>query len=181
MTDGRITQLLWEGEDDGAGVAPGALKIGFAGLAATLLLSVQVNVSAQQGNAAPAAASPTSSQRQFLDRYCVTCHNERLKSGGLSLARVDLSKPGAQPELWEKVVRKLHTGVMPPPNMPQPSAGRSPRDADMAGNIARCGGGRKAESWPHRNAATPESNRVSERDQGPAGARHRRRLASAGR
>ena len=100
---------------------PGALKIGFAGLAATLLLSVQVKMSAQQSNAASAGPSPTSSQRQFLDRYCATCHNERLKTGGLSLVQVDLSKPGAQPELWEKVVRKLRTGVMPPPNMPQPS------------------------------------------------------------
>ena len=100
---------------------PGALKIGFAGLAATLLLSVQVKISAQQSNAASAGPSPTSSQHQFLDRYCATCHNERLKTGGLSLAQVDLSKPGAQPELWEKVVRKLRTGVMPPPNMPQPS------------------------------------------------------------
>jgi len=101
---------------------PGALKIGLAGLAAAaLLLSVQVKISAQQSNAASAGASPASSQRQFLDRYCAACHNERLKSGGLSLVQVDLSRPGAQPELWEKVVRKLHTGVMPPPNMPQPA------------------------------------------------------------
>src|SRR4051812_21534593 len=97
-----------------------ALKVGLAGLAATLLLSVQLNVSAQQGDAEP--ASPTSSQRQFLDRYCASCHSERLKSGGLSLAKVDLSRPGAQPELFEKVVRKLHTRVMPPPGAPQPSA-----------------------------------------------------------
>ena len=82
---------------------------------------MQVQTYAQQGNAASAGPSPTSSQRQFLDRYCATCHNEHLKSGGLSLVQVDLSRPGAQPELWEKVVRKLRTGVMPPPNMPQPS------------------------------------------------------------
>src|SRR6266850_1281002 len=100
----------------------GALKIGFAGLAATLLLSsVQVKISAQQSNAAAAGPSQTSSQHQFLDRYCATCHNEHLKSGGLSLFQVDLSRLGAQPELWEKVVRKLRTGLMPPPNMPQPS------------------------------------------------------------
>ncbi|HXE06232.1 MAG TPA: DUF1592 domain-containing protein [Bryobacteraceae bacterium] len=98
---------------------PRALKIGL-GLAAALLLSVQVKVSAQQSNAAHEGPPPTSSQRQFLDRYCVSCHNEKLKTGGLSLVQVDLSKPGAQSELWEKVLRKLHTGVMPPPNMPQP-------------------------------------------------------------
>jgi hypothetical protein len=60
-------------------------------------------------------------QRPFLDRYCTSCHNDRLKTGGLSLGQVDVSKPGAQSELWEKVVRKLHTGVMPPSNAPQPS------------------------------------------------------------
>ena len=100
---------------------PGALKVGFAGLVATLLFSMQVKMSAQQGNAAYADPSPISSRRQFLDRYCATCHNERLKTAGLSLAQIDLSKPGAQPEVWEKVVRKLHTGVMPPSNVPQPS------------------------------------------------------------
>src|SRR5438552_2917493 len=101
---------------------PGALKIGFAGLAAALLLSAQVPIYAQQSHAASAGpSSPASSQRQFLDRYCAACHNENLKTGGLSLVQVDLSRLGAQPELWEKVVRKLHTGVMPPPNMPQPS------------------------------------------------------------
>ena len=83
------------------------LRVGLVGLAA-FFIAVPVKLSAQQTKA-------------VLDRYCATCHNERLKTGGLSLAQVDLSRPGAQPELWEKVVRKLHTGVMPPPNMPQPS------------------------------------------------------------
>src|SRR5215468_3338407 len=68
------------------------------------------------------AQSPaTSSQHQFIDRYCLTCHNDRLKTGGLSLDGADVSRPDAQPEVWEKVVRKLRTGVMPPPNMPQPA------------------------------------------------------------
>src|SRR6185312_7745131 len=95
---------------------PRSLKIGLARLAATLLLSVPLNISAQQSNAASAGSPPASSQRQFLDRYCATCHNERLKTGGLSLVQADLSKPGGQPEVWEKVLRKLQTGVMPPPN-----------------------------------------------------------------
>jgi mono/diheme cytochrome c family protein len=100
---------------------PRALKIAFAGVAAMLLLSMQIKMSAQQSNGAAAGPSPSSSQRQFLDRYCAACHNERLKTGGVSLVQVDLSSPGGQAEFWEKVVRKLHTGVMPPPNMPQPS------------------------------------------------------------
>ena len=99
---------------------PRSLKLGLAGLAVTILLSVQGNISAQQSNAAPAGPAQTASQRQFLDRYCVSCHNEKLKTGGLSLVQVDISKVAAQPEVWEKVLRKLHTGVMPPPKMPQP-------------------------------------------------------------
>ena len=99
------------------------LRIGLLALAAALLVAVQVKMSAQAGasaNPAEPKGSPAQSQRQFLDRYCATCHNDRLKTGGLSLDHVDLSRPDAQSDLWEKVVRKLHTGVMPPTNLPQP-------------------------------------------------------------
>jgi hypothetical protein len=57
----------------------------------------------------------------MLDRYCVTCHNQRLVTAGLKLDDADVANPGAGAEMWEKVVRKLRTGMMPPPNMPQPS------------------------------------------------------------
>lgn len=81
--------------------------------AVTILLTVPMLSHAQQ--------SKPSSQAGFLNRYCAACHNGRVKSGGLSLEGFAASKPGTQPELSEKLVRKLHTGVMPPPNMPQPS------------------------------------------------------------
>ncbi|MDE0109953.1 MAG: DUF1592 domain-containing protein [Bryobacterales bacterium] len=100
---------------------PGPLKLVLAGLAAALSLNLQWSLHAQQSGAASGGASPTLGQRQFLDRYCGTCHNQRLKTGGLSLEQADVSRPAAQPELWEKVVRKLHTGLMPPPQLPQPS------------------------------------------------------------
>ena len=61
-------------------------------------------------------------QRQFLDRYCLSCHNEKVKSGGLRLDAAALPQVDAGAEFWEKVVRKVRTGVMPPPGMPQPSA-----------------------------------------------------------
>jgi hypothetical protein len=57
----------------------------------------------------------------MLDRYCVTCHNQRLVTAGLKLDEADVANPGEGAEIWEKVVRKLRTGMMPPPNMPQPS------------------------------------------------------------
>ena len=100
-----------------------ALALGFAGMAAAVGVCLQVETSAQQPDPPPhskAQAGP--GQRQLLDKYCVTCHNDRARTGGLSLERIDPSRPDAAPEVWEKVVRKVHTGSMPPSNMPQPPA-----------------------------------------------------------
>ncbi|MCY3843909.1 MAG: DUF1592 domain-containing protein [Acidobacteria bacterium] len=78
--------------------------------------------------AATAAASPPSggavesafSPRALLDRYCVTCHNERLRTAGLTLDTMDVGVVADRPEVWEKVVRKLRTGLMPPAGRPRP-------------------------------------------------------------
>src|SRR5262245_9951350 len=86
------------------------MRVGLVALVAGLLLSVQVETTPQA----------ISTERQLRDRYCATCHNDRLKTGGLSLEGIDVATPNAHPEIWEKVVRKLRTGVMPPPNMLQP-------------------------------------------------------------
>ena len=59
--------------------------------------------------------------RALLDTYCVTCHNDRLKTANLSLQGLDLTKVADHADLWEKVVRKLRAGVMPPPDMPRPA------------------------------------------------------------
>src|SRR5215831_12184614 len=58
--------------------------------------------------------------RATLDQYCVTCHNDRLKTSNLSLEHLDLSTVGDHPETWERVVRKLRAGVMPPPDVRRP-------------------------------------------------------------
>ena len=67
-----------------------------------------------------ASGAPTVPQRALLDRYCVTCHNERLKTAGLMLDTLDISEVDANAEVLEKVVRKLGTGQMPPPGRPRP-------------------------------------------------------------
>jgi hypothetical protein len=59
-------------------------------------------------------------QRALVDRYCVTCHNETLKTGGLALDVADLSDVPAHAPLWEKVIRKLRTASMPPARRPRP-------------------------------------------------------------
>ena len=73
------------------------------------------------GVAPLSSASPSEKQRALLDRYCVTCHNDRVKTANLSLQGLDLARAGEHAELWEKVIRKLRAGVMPPPNLPRPS------------------------------------------------------------
>jgi Protein of unknown function (DUF1592)/Protein of unknown function (DUF1588)/Protein of unknown function (DUF1587)/Protein of unknown function (DUF1585)/Protein of unknown function (DUF1595)/Planctomycete cytochrome C len=71
---------------------------------------------------AATAAFGDPSYRAVLDKYCVTCHNQRLKTGGLALDGMDLGKVPMQAEVWEKVIRKLRSGTMPPAGMPRPDA-----------------------------------------------------------
>src|SRR6188768_1787564 len=65
-------------------------------------------------------ASATVATRAVLDRYCATCHNQRLRTGDLALDMLDPGNVAAAPDAWESVVRKLRTGAMPPPGMPRP-------------------------------------------------------------
>ena len=58
--------------------------------------------------------------RPVFDKYCVTCHNQRVKTAGLALDVLDLAQVSDHTGEWEKVVRKLRTGAMPPPGRPRP-------------------------------------------------------------
>jgi hypothetical protein len=55
-----------------------------------------------------------------VQQYCVGCHNSRNRTADLALDETDLTNPAAHPEIWEKVVRKLRAGAMPPAGMPRP-------------------------------------------------------------
>ncbi len=71
--------------------------------------------------ALPAAALyAQTAQKALLDRYCVTCHSDKLRTGGLSLEKADLVNVPQGAETWEKVIRKLRVGAMPPQGMPRP-------------------------------------------------------------
>src|ERR1700685_498219 len=72
--------------------------------------------------AAACAGSSDLSHREVLDKYCVTCHNQRLKTAGLTLDTLDLDQVPAHAEVWEKVITKLRSGAMPPAGMPRPDA-----------------------------------------------------------
>jgi len=60
--------------------------------------------------------------RAFLDTYCITCHNQKLHTAGLTLDSVNAAQPSAQAEVWERVIAKLRAGSMPPPGRPRADA-----------------------------------------------------------
>ena len=74
----------------------------------------------------PAAIAPSSpsieSQNQLVGQYCASCHSERGKAGGLVLAGFDAATVVQHPDVAEKMIRKLRTGMMPPPNARRPDA-----------------------------------------------------------
>src|SRR5262245_15122594 len=64
--------------------------------------------------------SPSSQQSAIVGRYCVTCHNEKLRTAQLTLDTLNLSDPSANAATWEKVIKKLRAGAMPPQGSPRP-------------------------------------------------------------
>src|SRR5438132_11398666 len=68
------------------------------------------------------SAQQASAPQSVLDTYCITCHNQRLRTGGLALEGLDVTTPGANAETWERVIAKLRAGSMPPPGRPRPDA-----------------------------------------------------------
>src|SRR4029077_1744608 len=65
-------------------------------------------------------ADDSSVHTAVLNKYCVTCHSDKMRTGGLSLQGADLADVPRNAENWEKVIRKLRTGSMPPQGMPRP-------------------------------------------------------------
>jgi len=73
---------------------------------------------------ASAATEEATKSRALVDQYCVTCHNARLKTGGLVLDKeqLDFARLADHPEMTEKVIRKVRAGLMPPTNVRRPDA-----------------------------------------------------------
>ena len=98
--------------------------------ASALVIVAAVSAQSSQPATRPRAGAATSTsapngatadkQRAVVDKYCVGCHNARVKSGGLELDSLDLSRLPERRETAEKVALKLRSGLMPPPRMPRP-------------------------------------------------------------
>src|SRR5262245_16540645 len=75
---------------------------------------------AMRSGAVGAAANSPETPRAAIDEYCITCHNERIKAGDLVLQGIAMDHLSPRAELWEKVIRKLRVGAMPPAGLPRP-------------------------------------------------------------
>src|SRR5215467_525633 len=69
---------------------------------------------------AQTATSVVTAPQEVITRYCVGCHNDRLKTSGLSLEKLDAANAAANPDVWESVARKLQARAMPPQGSRRP-------------------------------------------------------------
>jgi mono/diheme cytochrome c family protein len=104
---------------------------------------------APQPAADPVSSSP-SARQAVLQKYCITCHNQRLQTAGLSLDALDVEHPGAAPAVWERVIARLRAGSMPP-------TGRSRPDATTYDALATWLEGEIDRGW----AAAPNPGRIN--------------------
>ncbi|MBM3772571.1 MAG: DUF1592 domain-containing protein [Acidimicrobiia bacterium] len=124
--------------------APNLQRIAIA-LGCVALMSATADAQAPS----PAPVSGSADIRPVLDKYCVTCHNGRLKSAGLDLAQADVGRIPEHAELWEKVILKLRAGSMPPAGLPRPDAATYDRVASSVEATLD----RAAAAHPHPNTA----------------------------
>ena len=102
--------------------------IAFAGLGLGLFLGHSQGFSQNPPEPAPnrprplrrTRPTPAPKRRRRIAKYCATCHNERLRTAGLALDPAGVARPGDQSETWEKVLRQLRAGTMPPPGAARP-------------------------------------------------------------
>src|SRR5579862_5872561 len=91
----------------------------YVAVAVTCSLAVFLSGSTHLG--AQEKTTPTT-QRALLDKYCVTCHNQRLKTANVTFDTMDLNQLSSNAQTWERAVRKLRGGMIPPPGAPRPDA-----------------------------------------------------------
>lgn len=89
-------------------------------LACSVALYGRLDGAAPQGVSRPVAVPGP--DRGLLQQYCLPCHSDRVRQAGLALETMDPAQPGAAPAVWEKVVRKLRAGQMPPGGSRRPAA-----------------------------------------------------------
>ena len=79
-----------------------------------------VTVPAQRPQSTGEPAPATFPQRALINQYCLGCHNDKLKTGGLSLETFSAENVSQNPEIWERVLHKVRARYMPPAGLPRP-------------------------------------------------------------
>jgi len=103
----------------------------------------------------PASAPAATPEAALLQTYCLGCHNERARIGSLALDTLDITDVGPHAETWEKVVRKVKTGMMPP------SGARRPARAELDAFAAALERRLDAAADPVASLATPALHRLN--------------------
>jgi mono/diheme cytochrome c family protein len=101
-------------------VAAGALLVSQLHAQNPPMAAASVGTGPTSVDSQPTPATAHVSPRVMLDRYCVGCHNDRAKTGGLTLQKIDVDHVGDDAAVWEKVLQKLETNAMPPVGRPRP-------------------------------------------------------------
>jgi hypothetical protein len=89
-------------------------------LALAIAGAAQTTSAQRQAPASTAKPVEAPLDRTLTTQYCVPCHNQRAKIGGLSIESLDFDHPEKDAETWEKVIRKVKTGMMPPSGARRP-------------------------------------------------------------
>ncbi|MGE3507559.1 MAG: DUF1592 domain-containing protein [Vicinamibacterales bacterium] len=131
-------------------------------LAAFVLGSATPMAAAQPSSPRPGSSGAAANRGAVVTRYCVGCHNDRLKTAGLSLEAIDVTDASRSATIWEKVIAKLRAGAMPPAGRPRPD--RITQDAFVSGLEAEL----DAAAAAHPNPGRPTLHRLNRSEYGHA-------------
>src|SRR5687768_973482 len=85
-----------------------------------VVAAVALNAQDRSASAQSSQPDAVAANHATVQKYCVSCHNEKVKSGGLTLSTLDLARVTGNADVWEHVIRKVRTGAMPPAGRPRP-------------------------------------------------------------
>jgi hypothetical protein len=101
------------------------------------------------------ARAQTEANQALLQKYCLTCHNNKLRTAGLSVEGLDPTSVAGKSEIFEKILLKVKTGQMPPPNLPRPDG------PAVASFSKRLQGALDSEAAAHPEPGKPAAHRLN--------------------